>query len=71
MFTITDAVENKGDEPVSLRPYALILRRGKPDVAGYSVLHEGLVGVIGDSSVQEVTYAGIEKEAGRVTRAER
>ena len=66
MFTITDAVENSGTAPVSLRPYASILRRGKPDVAGYSVLHEGLVGVIGDSSVQEVTYSGIEKEAGRV-----
>ena len=50
----------------SLRPYALILRRGKPDVAGYAVLHEGFVGVIGDSSVQEITYANIEKETGRV-----
>jgi len=66
MFTITDSVANTGADPASLRPYALILRRGKPDVAGYSVLHEGLVGVIGDSSVQEITYAGIEKETGKV-----
>ena len=29
-----------------VRPYALILRRGKPNVAGYSVLHEGFVGVV-------------------------
>jgi len=66
MFTVHDSVENVGDAPASLRPYALILRRGKPDVAGYAVLHEGFVGVIGDSSVQEITYANIEKEANRV-----
>jgi len=66
MFTVRDSVENDGAEPASLRPYALILRRGKPDVAGYAVLHEGFVGVIGDGSVQEITYANIEKETGRV-----
>ena len=66
MFTIADSVENSGAQPVSLRPYALILRRGKPDVAGYSVLHEGFVGVIGDSGVKEVTYSGIDKESGKV-----
>ncbi len=66
MFTIKDSVENTGAEPVSLRPYALILRRGKPTVSGYAVLHEGFVGVIGDGSVQEITYAGIEKETGKV-----
>jgi len=65
MFTVADSVENKGVEPVALHPYALILRRGAPKVLGYSVLHEGFVGVIGDSSVQEITYAGIEKEPGR------
>ncbi len=67
MFTIRDSVENSGAEPVSLRPYALILRRGKPDVSGYAVLHEGFVGVIGDGSVQEVTYAGIDKATGKVS----
>jgi YidC/Oxa1 family membrane protein insertase len=66
MFTVRDSVENDGAEPATLRPYALILRRGKPDVSGYAVLHEGLVGVIGDGSVQEITYAGIEKETGRI-----
>jgi YidC/Oxa1 family membrane protein insertase len=65
MFTIKDSVENKGGEPVTLHPYALILRRGTPKVSGYSVLHEGFVGVIGASSVQEITYSGIEKETGR------
>jgi len=63
---VTDSVENTGAQSVSLRPYALILRRGKPQVSGYAVLHEGFVGVIGDSSVQEITYPNIEKETGRV-----
>jgi len=63
MFTIKDSVANKGAEAASVHPYSLILRRGKPDVAGYAVLHEGFVGVIGDSSVQEITYPNIEKEA--------
>jgi YidC/Oxa1 family membrane protein insertase len=65
MFTIKDSVENKGGEPATLHPYALILRRGAPKVAGYSVLHEGFLGVIGDSSVQEITYKNIEKETSR------
>jgi YidC/Oxa1 family membrane protein insertase len=62
MFTITDSVENKSADPITVHPYALILRRGAPKVSGYSVLHEGFVGVVGDSSVQEITYTGIEKE---------
>ena len=62
MFTVKDSVANKGSEPASVHPYALILRRGKPEVAGYAVLHEGFVGVIGDGSVQEITYPSIEKE---------
>jgi YidC/Oxa1 family membrane protein insertase len=66
MFTIADQVENTGTATVSLHPYALVLRRGKPNVAGYAVLHEGFVGVIGDGSVQEITYSGIDKEAGKV-----
>jgi YidC/Oxa1 family membrane protein insertase len=64
-FTVTDSVENTGTTPVSLRPYGLILRRGKPAVGGYSVLHEGFVGVIGNGSVQEITYPGIEKETNK------
>ncbi len=65
MFTIVDSVENKGASAAVLRPYGLALRHGKPNVAGYSVLHEGFVGVIGDGGVQETTYAGIDKATGK------
>ena len=70
MFTITDLVVNSGSAPATIQPFGLILRRGRPNVAGYSVLHEGFVGVISDAGaqvaltlpVQEVTYAAIDKD---------
>jgi YidC/Oxa1 family membrane protein insertase len=66
MFTIVDSVANSGSAPATVQPYALVLRHGRPTVAGYSVLHEGFVGVIGDGGVQQVTYANIEKATGKV-----
>jgi YidC/Oxa1 family membrane protein insertase len=62
MFTIADSVENKTNAAVTLYPYALVSRHGKPKTSGYSILHEGMVGVIGDSGVQEPTYDSILKE---------
>ncbi|MHB8885931.1 MAG: membrane protein insertase YidC, partial [Methylovirgula sp.] len=62
MFTISDEVENKTGAAVTLYPYALVSRHGTPPTSGYSVLHEGMIGVIGDSGVQEPTYTSIEKE---------
>ncbi len=62
MFTVTDSVENKSDAAVTLVPYELISRHGKPKTSGYSILHEGMVGVIGDFGVQELTYDLILKE---------
>ncbi|MBX9740221.1 MAG: membrane protein insertase YidC [Beijerinckiaceae bacterium] len=62
MFSIRDVVENKGAQAVTLYPYALVSRHGKPHTDGYAVLHEGMVGVVGDSRVIEITYDGIEKE---------
>ena len=64
MFTVTDKVENKGDKPVSLRPYALILRRGAPKPSGASV-HEGFVAYV-DGSEQKETYAGIDKATDKL-----
>ncbi len=62
MFTVTQNVENKGSDPVTLYPYELVSRHGKPVVSGYAVLHEGFVGVVGDSGLKENSYDGIEKE---------
>ncbi len=55
MFTVRDAVRNTG-APVALTPYGLISRAGTPQVAGYYILHEGLIGLVGNS-LQEIKYS--------------
>ncbi len=62
VFTIKDEVTNKGASPISLFPYALISRHGTPHTAGYYILHEGLIGVLGDSGLQEYTYKNITEK---------
>jgi YidC/Oxa1 family membrane protein insertase len=63
MFTVTDKVANSGSEPVTLYPYALVSRHETPQVKGYYILHEGLIGVV-DDGLQEITYKkAIEKPA--------
>jgi YidC/Oxa1 family membrane protein insertase len=61
LFTIKDEVANKGAAPVTLYPYALISRHGTPPTLGYYILHEGLIGVLGDQGLQEITYSDVEK----------
>jgi YidC/Oxa1 family membrane protein insertase len=60
LFTIQDQVANKGAAPVTLLPYALISRHGTPEIQGYYILHEGLIGVFGDKGEQKETYKQIE-----------
>ena len=62
MFTLLDSVENKGSAPASLNGYGLVSRHGKPPTQGYYVLHEGLIGVVGDQGLQEYGYAALDKE---------
>jgi YidC/Oxa1 family membrane protein insertase len=68
LFTIRDEVENHGQNPVSLTPFALISRHGTPKTLGYYILHEGLIGVLGDQGLQEVTYKTIEDKKRMVFR---
>jgi YidC/Oxa1 family membrane protein insertase len=60
LFTIKDEVTNVGTAPVTLYPFALISRHGTPKVAGYYILHEGLIGYLGDQGLQEYTYKKID-----------
>jgi YidC/Oxa1 family membrane protein insertase len=62
LFTVKDEVANKSTAPVSLFPYALISRHGTPHTLGYYILHEGLIGVMGDQGLKETTYSDIEKK---------
>jgi YidC/Oxa1 family membrane protein insertase len=56
MFILSDAVANTNSEPVTLYPYGLVSRHGLPDNKAYYILHEGLIGVVEDGSLEEVTY---------------
>jgi YidC/Oxa1 family membrane protein insertase len=61
LFSIKDDVSNGGSNPVTLYPFALISRHGTPHVEGYYILHEGLVGYLGDQGLQEYGYKKIEE----------
>ncbi len=56
LFTVKDDVTNIGNAPVTLYPFALISRHGTPQVSGYYILHEGLIGYLGDQGLQEYGY---------------
>jgi YidC/Oxa1 family membrane protein insertase len=59
-FTVTQAVENTSGEAVTLFPYGLVNRIGRPKVAGFFVLHEGMVGIFGEEGFQEHDYGDLD-----------
>ncbi|MDX2201120.1 MAG: membrane protein insertase YidC [Hyphomicrobiaceae bacterium] len=64
LFTVLDEVENKTGAEVTLYPYALISRHGMPTVQGYYIMHEGLIGILGEAGLKEITYADVVKDGG-------
>ena len=62
MVTVTDSVTNRGSTAVALSPFGRITRAGEPHVSGYWILHEGLIGVVGDKGLQEYNYKDILKD---------
>jgi len=63
MFTVKDAIQNGGTTPVDLQSYGLVSRHGRPVTLGYYVLHEGMIGVLGENGLQEIKYDALDKEA--------
>ncbi len=61
MFTVSDAVKNSGGTALKLYPYGRVRRIGTPLLAGYAILHEGLLGVLG-GSLKETKYSAIVKD---------
>jgi YidC/Oxa1 family membrane protein insertase len=61
MFTLTQRVENTGDESVSLHPYGLISRWGTPHTLGFFILHEGPIGVL-QGKLEEIDYDDLREE---------
>jgi len=62
LFTVKDEVQNRSGAAVTLFPYALISRHGTPKTLGYYILHEGLIGVMGNDGLQEETYKKIAEK---------
>ena len=55
LFTITQSVENNGNQSVRLAPYGIVARHGEPEVIGFYILHEGVVRS-SDGTIQEIDY---------------
>jgi YidC/Oxa1 family membrane protein insertase len=61
MFDVQQSVKNATGAPVKLFPWAKISRDYTPEVAGYYILFEGLLGVT-DGTLHETTYAKAKSE---------
>ena len=62
MFTTTDKVSNAGTAAVSLQTYGRIVRFGEPETAGIYVLHEGMIGAVGDQGLDEIDYDDVQED---------
>lgn len=65
MFRIEQRVINSAAEPVQLQTWGRIRREHTPQVAGYYILHEGMIGVVG-GTLREYTYKAGKDEAAKV-----
>ena len=63
MFTVKQTVENKTNAPVQLFPFGVVSRTGLPQTAGYYILHEGLIGYLGNEGLQEIKYKKLDDTA--------
>jgi YidC/Oxa1 family membrane protein insertase len=61
MFSVQQSVKNATGEPVKLFPWSRIRRDYTPEIAGYYILFEGLLGVV-DGTLQETNYAKSKSE---------
>lgn len=62
MFSITENIENYGKDKLSLMPFGLISKAGKP-AKNFYISHEGPIGVLGET-LKEIKNSDLEKKAG-------
>ena len=67
LFTVKQDITNKSANPVSLFPYARVLRQGTPKVDGIYVLFEGLIGVL-NGELDEIHYSDLKDETKKITK---
>ena len=60
MFTVRQTVENSTGEAVTLFPYSRVRRQGTPEVSGFWILHEGMIGVLGEDGLVQESYSGLQ-----------
>ncbi len=68
VFTAEQRVRNAGAAPVVVHPWSRIRRDYKPVTAGYYILHEGMLGVLG-GKLQEQTYDTAKSEGDKTKGA--
>ena len=64
MFAAEQRVRNTGTAPVKVYPWSRIRRDYTPVVAGYYILHEGLLGVL-DGRLKEQTYHTAKEDGAK------
>ncbi|WP_182417506.1 membrane protein insertase YidC [Bartonella sp. HY038] len=65
MFTFEDKVTNNSDKAVTLGSYGRVVRVSPPSESNANyLLHEGLIGVLGQLNSQHQTYADLAKAQG-------
>ncbi len=62
MFSVSETVSNASGQAVAIKPYGRLARYGKPETEGIYVLHEGLIGSVGDQGLDEIDYGDIEED---------
>ncbi len=67
MFTIADTVENTGTGDRVLFPYGLVSRHGIPPLTNFFILHEGLIGFLGEEGLVEIDYGDLAEGQQRYT----
>jgi YidC/Oxa1 family membrane protein insertase len=61
MFTVEDSVQNRTGQPVTLFPYASVVRNGVHKTQKSSFVHEGFVG-ISDGRLKDPSYKDFDKD---------
>ena len=63
MITVVDSIQNGAGEAVTFAPYGRVTRYNKPATPSVFVIHEGFIGVIGETGLVEESYGDIEVDA--------
>ncbi|WP_162654531.1 membrane protein insertase YidC [Lentilitoribacter sp. Alg239-R112] len=62
LFTVEDTITNASGAQVSISPYGRVKRLYKPQTTGIYILHEGLLGFLGEEGLQEIDYGDVEDD---------